>query len=642
MIIKLSNDEISIFNQIKNIILYGLIGVGIGLPGFLAFIKGFLQMTRLNTEFTAEAFSLASFSFERLLLIDRVQLVPIIFIVLILIASNYKNKAFRFFSVLSILLTTLRFSPLVASIFNGFSYPQNRWHYITFLFISVTISIGIKKLFEKEVTKKTYFELGVSCFITLSMYLYAIYNNNGYLYNTKVLLVILALTYFSFIWLYINKTENSKVLYLIITFVISMYFVIMQNYQLFDQYKLEVINKDYLTSTFDDSDTDFSRAQYLFNEDNKSDRKKEMYRMDYTGMPNLGLQQKVETLNVYSSFQNGQQQNLYRYFNILNSEDSNVFSNGLAGRSILNTLFQVDYIYTDSEKPYIAPSTYSRMESVDELNVFKNDFPWEFIHPVDTLYSYDDIDQNQFIDNLLINGAIVPGEYANSIPREYKTLDYTIHGKDYALNNRVVATDDKSFIDVHINDNLKEYDDIIIDFTLYPLDNTQNSHYFVNGNSIQIKSFNDLYSSQLKRHKIQLIAEDKVTFEFMPNTKYELIIHNIWGLSHDELKQRSIQDESLNYKLKLSRSSLRIEYENHDQYPFMVIPIFYHNGWDLKINNKEVPIINTNNGMIGFVLPDSDDLVIELNYTEPGFIFSSIVCLLSIGVLIVYNKRLNV
>ena len=124
-----------------------------------------------------------------------------------------------------------------------------------------------------------------------------------------------------------------------------MYFVIMQNYQLFDQYKLEVINKDYLTSTFDDSDTDFSRAQYLFNEDNKSDRKKEMYRMDYTGMPNLGLQQKAETLNVYSSFQNGQQQNLYRYFNILNSEDSNVFSNGLAGRSILNTLFQVDYIY---------------------------------------------------------------------------------------------------------------------------------------------------------------------------------------------------------------------------------------------------------------------------------------------------------
>lgn len=71
----------------------------------------------------------------------------------------------------------------------------------------------------------------------------------------------------------------------------------------------------------------------------------------------------------------------------------------------------------------------------------------------------------------------------------------------------------------------------------------------------------------------------------------------------------------------------------------MVLPIFYHDGWNLRINNQEVPITNTNNSMIGFKLPDTDDLIIGLNYTETGFLLSIIITVFFIGIFIIFNKR---
>lgn len=125
----------------------------------------------------------------------------------------------------------------------------------------------------------------------------------------------------------------------------------------------------------------------------------------------------------------------------------------------------------------------------------------------------------------------------------------------------------------------------------------------------------------------------------MPNTKYKLIVHDIVGISHDNLKQRSIDDENLNYSLKLSSDSLLIEFENTHRYPYMVLPIFYHEGWNLKINNQNAPIINTNNGMIGFNLPNTDELVIELNYMEKGIIPSIMISLLSLVVLLSIDRN---
>lgn len=553
---------------------------------------------------------------------------------------NYKSKKFRLFSIISFILIFLRYSPIVASIFNGLSYPQFRWHYITFLMIAIVIAVGIKNIYQDlQFNKnKPLIYLSFSLILTISAYYIANQQVSNHYFNMKILFTSIV-SVFILLTIFTNKKFRNNTLIVILLFLSSLYTVFVSNRQLYYDYNLYEMDYEEIYQTFDNPDTPYEEALDIIEDDSEK-----FHRIDFTDMHNLGSQKRFSSFNVYSSFQNQYQQYFYRYFQIINNRENNGIVDGLAGRQTLSSIFQSNYAIAPANNEYIVPSSFEHIGSVEELNIYKNTIPLAFIHPVSNLYSYEEIEDNDYKDQLLIDGAIVPEKIStetitsDELEEEIK-FSVTDIGTE-TENNRLMESDQYYNIDIDLDYNYENYDDLIIDYTIKPLDQSETGRYTysINDYSIQLKSTGDQYSSQLYRHQAHIPASETIEFTLAPGTDYQFQLHSIYGVSHDELVDRSERDSNLDYNVEIDGSEIDIEYDNVKDYPFIVLPLFYENGWELQLNGEKEEIINVNNGMIGFEIP-SGEMNIELEFKQPFFIETIVLSGIGFSVLIYVEKR---
>ena len=133
-------------------------------------------------------------------------------------------------------------------------------------------------------------------------------------------------------------------------------------------------------------------------------------------------------------------------------------------------------------------------------------------------------------------------------------------------------------------------------------------------------------------------------FTFRSDTDYKFDIKRVYGINYDELIEYKKNIETQDYSLNVSDGHVEIEFQNSDNYPFMVLPIFNELGWNLYINGEKSSIVNTNYGLIGFEIPEGK-VLIELQFKQPFLNLSIILSLLSVILLIYlqinYSKENN-
>lgn len=634
-IFKLHSKEESVYQQLKNYVVYGLLGVSLSLPGFIPFVQGFFNTSRLSPEFSIPAFQLKDFEIGNLLLNDQIQVLPILFVFVIFYFINYKSRKFRFFSLLSFFLIILRYNPFVASLFNGLSYPQYRWHYMTFLMMAIVIAVGAQNIINhlNEKTKTSIFYMVVSFILTLAIYTIADRQLEQHYFSMEMVYMIILFIGILFMLFIFNKRATNY-LALPLLFVSSLYTVFTTNEQLYDDYNLDQMGYGKIYETFDNPNIPIERALDIIEEESNR-----FYRIDFSDTRNLGSQKDFSTFNVYNSFQNHYQQYFYRYHQILNSRENNGTIDGLAGRQVLSSLFQSDYVIASERNHYIVPTGFEPIGEVNDLTVYKNKFPLAFIHPVDHLYSVEEVNSYVFKDELLVNGAIVPDQISNTSiknsPKPNK-LDYIISEVGTTIEkNKLLKSDDYFSIRLDLRNQNQDFDDVVIDYTIKPLDDGETGRYTysINNQSIQLKSTGDPYSSQLYRHQAHIPYNDVITFTLAPGTDYIFEIHSIYGVSHDYLEERSNRDEELDYSVEINRGTIDIKFDNHQEYPLMVLPLFYENGWHLNINGETREVSNVNNGMVGFEIPKGE-VNIHLTYQQPFLPITLLISMLSLVMLV--------
>lgn len=638
-IFKLSQQEESKTVQIKNYLLYGLLGVGLSLPGFIPFVKGFINTSRLSPEFSIPTFEFIDFDLGNLLLNDQIQILPILFIIIVTYIPNYQSKIFRFFNFFSLSLIVLRYNPFVASFFNGLSYPQFRWHYMTFLMIGVAISLGIKKIIEDiNINLKNSLFLMLSILATSGIY-YVADSQLSEHYSEMNIVYGIILSVFIILLLTRIKLINLKYLVFSLLFTGSLYSIFTTNDQLYDDYNLDKVNYEKIYKTFDDPNNPYERALDVIEKDANS-----FYRIDFTDMRNLGSQKDFSTFNVYNSFQNNYQQYFYRYFQIITNRENNGTIDGLAGRQILSSLFQSDYVIADENNQYIIPTGFELIDRIDNLSIFKNTMPLAFIHPVNYLYSTDEISEFHYKDELLLNGAIVEDKMSNISlfdgPQPHKLSYKIINVFTEIENNTLLKADGYFNVEVNLENENINYEDVVIDYTLKPLDDGEKGRYTysINNYSIQLKSTGDPYSSQLYRHQAHIPYDEEITFNLAPGTDYIFEIHAIYGVSHEPLINRSQSDQNLDYDVQINKGEINIQFNNKENYPFMVLPLFYEKGWHLEINGENSGILNVNNGMVGFEIPNGE-VNIRLTFRQPFLYTTLVISFLSLFILIYIRQR---
>lgn len=641
-IFKLSQEENNLAQQIKNYVVYGLLGLGLSLPGFIPFVKGFLNTSRLSPEFSIPTFELTDFDLGDLLLNDQIQIIPILFILVITYLGNYKSKNFGFFTFFSFILIILRYNPFVASLFNGLSYPQYRWHYMTFLMMAIVIAIGVKNIIidaNKNLKSSTLY-LGLSVFATIWLYSIADGQLSDHYFDMNIIYGIILFTFGMFM---LSRIEiiKSKYLVLPLLFIGSLYTVYVTNDQLYDDYNLDRVNHEEIYRTFENPNNPYEKALDVIEEDEDAER---FYRIDFTDMRNLGSQKDFSTFNVYNSFQNNYQQYFYRYFQIINSRENNGTIDGLAGRQILSSLFQSDYVIAAEANDYIVPTGFEPIGKSDDLTIYKNTIPLAFIHPVHHLYSVDELNQYHFKDELLINGAIVADELSNTSlndgpqPNEIDFEITNIHTE--TENNKLLKSDGYFNIDIALDNQSQQYEDVVIDYSLKPLDEGERGRYTysINGDSIQLKSTGDPYSSQLFRHQAHIAFDEEINFNLAPGTDYIFEVHSIYGVSHEPLIERSQSDQDLDYDIQFINGGIEITFNNEQDYPFMILPLFYENGWLLEINGENSGILNVNNGMVGFEIPNGE-VNIQLTFRQPLLFTTLFISIFFLFMLIYIEKQ---
>src|SRR5699024_796287 len=178
----------------------------------------------------------------------------------------------------------------------------------------------------------------VALLLTTILYFVADRQAEFHYFNIKIVYLLIVLQFFIFL-VYILKKRTFNHIFLFLLFFSSLYTVFVMNRQLYYDYNLHTMDYDKVYSTFQNPNDPYEKALNII--DNDTDQ---FYRIDYSAMDNLGSQKKFSSFNVYSSFQNHYQQYFYRYFQILNSKENNGVINGLAGRQVLNSLFQSNYV----------------------------------------------------------------------------------------------------------------------------------------------------------------------------------------------------------------------------------------------------------------------------------------------------------
>src|SRR5699024_1786289 len=166
----LTTNESSLWLQIKNYAIYGILGLILGSPGFVPFVIGFLKTKRTSGDFTAPLLAFDS-EIHNFVFTDEYQVIPVLFILLASFYPIYKNKNVRFFVLIKFVGIVARFSPLFGNIMNGFSYPEDRWIFLVPLFISIAIGMSLETIRQGITRQHAIYGAIISLLITTLIYM---------------------------------------------------------------------------------------------------------------------------------------------------------------------------------------------------------------------------------------------------------------------------------------------------------------------------------------------------------------------------------------------------------------------------------------------------------------------------------------
>ncbi len=619
---------------------FGLLGLGIALPGFIAFVIGFTQTIRPNIiKFSIDWGTYDLTYLRKLLLTSDIFVAPILSIFLLSVTNLFGKRLFKFAALSSILLMCVSFVPFVGSIFNGFSDPQYRWNYGIHLFLALVITVALDEIpiiisNQKNNPIKIWIGIiAISCIYVYLLFIIEPFQNKWLAFFVGLIITIIGITG---LFIFTNKKSVSKIIGLIL---ISGHLLsIIPNLEyLTDHHRLHSI--DYF-KTLDNSSSDMNQSlDYISSESRDFDRI-DVFNQGISFPRNSLLVKDFNTNYLYSSFQNKEQQLFEEYFQIDPYHARNTGEVlGPNGRKVLMSLLNVDrLVMHQTQNQNLVPSTFILEKSFGNVNIYKNKYPFPYIHPVHHIYDSHTIDKTNNKDLTLIDGALV-NKHVSKLPFEaYPTsndvLDYTIDIKDAHYVNKILTPKDKEApmtVIVQLDKTVTHKESINISYSLKPLNHGYSS-YKVNDIVKTRISENILYGSKQYAHQIELTPnkQNQIIFEIQPNNQFEFIINQITPIPDYLLKQAAIDLSNLDYDLNINNHGIDIHFDNSANYKFMTLPIFMSKGLDLEINQKPREIFNSNYGLVGFELKEGINHI-KLRYQQPYFklsCFIAIACLL--------------
>lgn len=680
--IPLTPNETPGWLALRRFIISGFIGAGISAVSFIPAVYAFINNHRPAYQHEIPWFSWL----DNVLYTSSFIVLPAIFVILLIVFPLYRNPLFRFFALLVLLGIVFHYSPKIASIFNGFSAPQNRWEYFISFAAAGSVAAGFNNLPKLKATHI----LPAGIFALLAYAIFAFIDPHIGVPPPLLLITfsIALIIYISYVAAVQKKSKTGQVLaigllvlgmlasavqlvlallldgmtvqiplflsivgtvlltaILLIravesrsqevaaaTFIIITLIFSVNGFQyvlLVTSGNTQLVTEQYITGPdYDDPEINGLLDALQLREENS------FYRVDWMEgiRNNTPLVQDFHGVSAYSSILNKQILQFYLYdLEIDMGRESVSRYATLGNRTNLHSLLQVKYMISRQDKPNV-PAEFQQLLSSANYSVFENQLPLPFVRGASAVYSEDSLAGESMLrrEHAMLTGVVLKDpEDPSPLPPALLPLSFSIRTEQASFENgRLTVTGDSGGLDLLLDKTFNAKDDLYISFHLIKQSPDGLFPLSVNAYETSRKSSQSVYKTFVDDLTIRIPAEEIVRIRLSAGD-YELTELAVYEEKYEVLAaQAAERDRSSG--VEWNSSSLTAEYLNDDDSRFLVMPIPYEIGWQAKVNGKKVEVLEANFAFLA-VPADPENNHIELVYRPPFFRSSlviSFICLL--------------
>lgn len=622
--VPLAGKEIHRAKAAGHFLLAGLLGFGISAVSFIPAVYAYLNNHRPPFQQEIEWFDFT----DNILFTSRFIILPAIFVLFLFSASLYRDRLFRFFAILGIIGIVLHFSPMAASVFNGFSAPQYRWEYFLALAAGGATAAGLSKI--HTITER---QFALAALLAIGAYMHSAFIDPAFEPEAPWTMLAFALLIAAIFLLYAAaRWKRPAATWLLAGFILVSQAVFTNVYQvenILDAGGIDAVSQDLLTGEeYDDPEIRGLLQEIRRQEDGGP------YRIDWMEgvRNNTPLVQDFQGLSAYSSILNKNLLYFYLYdLEIDMGRESVSRYAGLGNRANLHSLLQGDYAIKETGDPNV-PYGFTELASSAHFTVYKNRYPLPFARPASKIYQERQLDgahpllrEHAMLTGIVLNG----GQAVSPLPEASEaTADYRIEPVDAVYRDgRLQVDSETGGIDL-VNEGPAFKDgDLYVSFHLENPSPGTGFLLDVNGFETSRKANDSIYRTYIDDLTIRVPADETIRIR-MPEGTYELEDIQIFQEPYDILKRQAAEESGLR-NLQMGGSRVSLQFDNAAADPFLALAIPYERGWSAKVNGKPVPIEKANYAFMGVPIEKGMNDV-KLVYRPPFFFISLLVTLISL------------
>ena len=565
---------------------------------------------------------------------------------LFLLLISKKNYALKISWILAFVGLCL---PFVGSMFNGFSYPSNRWVFGYVFVISLILTEFYKKLFDLSKKEKIVLTIMIAIYGFLLLKVDVARNMNAMI-SYIILLVI-----------YLMAILSNRSMYLIVQCLIILLTIV--NVSVNGYNKFSPKTRNYI-SEFLDFRQGYKTLTNTRSRVFKHINDPEFYRYDESGygkyyLTNGALQNNANSTSFFYSLGNG---NVSDYlFNLQSMNALSSLYSGVNNRTYMDALASVKYFVGEKNQECYKPYGYDQLVYEDNrYKVYKNKYALGLGYTYDTVMNPKEFES---LDGIKKQQALLQSVYLEENTRKlnHGSIDYEDSAIPYSIkySNGIqktetgfIVTKNKSKVTINFDAMMNNEIYVSFDNLRFLAKKDKNGNYDTksyvklkyddNYQSLSVKNDYDTYYNGIHDYEINMGMSHQ-TKENIIEITFEKGEYVCDGLKVIQLSMDSYDDHIKNrQENELKNIEIKDNYVygtiNLDKTKFLCLTIPYSSGWNLYVDGEKKELQKANLMFMGTYL-DEGYHEIELKYSTPYLRTGAILSFVGLVVFITILKR---
>ncbi|QTQ09136.1 YfhO family protein [Macrococcoides canis] len=544
----------------------------------------------------------------------------------------YDSYYYRFFSIMSIIFMCLSFTPFIDSVFNGFSAPQKRWHYLISFFTSGLIGMYIMRF--RTISIKQYLLSIVPGILIVFTSHFMIHKAVSWIYIIPIIIII------GLFVLIVKDKKQQQMLYIAMIIVILIFnWDIIRVHNKLDNYN-PGINDRAKMSYIESSVYDSPLQQHIIDQLKRKTKADERIDWRVLEQDNTPMYQGFKGVSLYSSIFDGALVDFYFKDMKINLKEESVSRySTFQSRSNLESLFNVKYLVRKAYQTDV-PENFKLIQNDGKYKVYENTKPIPFVRITDKFVNTNDVSEIIDREHAMIEGIISENEPTSYPFKKNKNLIDKVQvktsGSNWLAQNEKLKVDPPSGgLIIEIPKDLQQkYKDFYVDMhveIISPITNHQiNVNKYANNRLFQTSKYRTHYDDLL--YRVKSPENGKILIGLTPGT-YKLKINGIYG---EDYKHLNDADKAIDYTFKDEGNKMTIRLKSSKD-GTMVVPIVYREGMKAYVDGQKTEV-KRGNYIMSTIPVTKDTKEVVLKYTPPYFYLMILFSLLGIILAVLYIK----